>query len=55
MTLLRGVIQKKGIFWEYFPNVRPPPLPPFGNPLFQKEEGFFLTFVGVFLGEFRLF
>ena len=34
--------QKNDIIWEFFPNVGPPPIPPFWEPLIQK---FFLVFI----------
>ena len=36
--LLRYALkQKNDIIWEFFPNVGPPPTPPFWEPLFQKK------------------
>ena len=33
-----GTLSKKNdIIWEFFPNVGPPPTPPFGNPLSKKN------------------
>ena len=41
-TLGKASEKKYGIIWEFFPNVGPPPTPPFGNPLVQKK---FLWFI----------
>ena len=36
MTKVRSQ-KKNDIIWEFFPNVGPPPTPPFGNPLSKKK------------------
>ena len=38
--VMSGTLSKKnyGIIWEFFPNVGPPPAPPFGNPLFERKK-----------------
>ena len=35
-------LKKNDIIWEFFPNVGPPPIPPFWEPLIQKK---FLVFI----------
>ena len=32
-TAVKNSVRGNGIIWEYFPSVRPPPLPPFWEPL----------------------
>ena len=43
-SVVRGECKKNGIFWEFFPNGRPPP--PFGN--FEKILPFFLVKLKIF-------
>ena len=41
MMMTRGDIPKKyGIFWEFFPNVGPPPPPPVWETVFSKKNAF---------------
>ena len=35
---------KYDIIWEFFPNVGPPPPPPFGNPLSKKSFSVYFAF-----------
>ena len=39
---VRSQKKKNDIIWEFFPNVGPPPTPPFWEPLIQKKNLVFI-------------